>query len=244
MPGTVHIDLARLISDHWLRFSPQEQQDIEQRIHDLVLLSLNNALDAAVTPQAVVPTTDPAQIPIVRAAPRPEALTAAQVPFGDASNYKDYTYDDFATLCEQNGVPPTAGIGHWFNKSNGVEFDHSTPEQRRKIYSEMLSFYSTLKTNGAPVGRVVAQGGAPVAVVERPYVQVSLNTCPSCGQGSKFVQGGISKKTGKPYTGFYACNNRNECKTEYNGAQKTVTWTTDSDWTRIYTVRHPGGGVA
>ena len=35
-------------------------------------------------------------------------------------------------------------------------------------------------------------------------------TCPKCGDKINHIPAGVSKKTGKPYGEFYACNNR-EC---------------------------------
>jgi hypothetical protein len=239
--GQVTIDLAHLIDSNWVRFSPDEQQVIQQRIHDLVMLTLSNALDDAVTPSVVVtagPITPSAAQAVAWA---PERPVAADVPFGDESNYADRTYDDFAKLCEDNGVPPTSGIGHWFGKSEGVEFDHSTPALRRKVFAEMQAFYATVKDSHVPQAQIVAQGPPPQAVPQQPYVDVDLQNCPSCGQPAKFVQGGVSRKTGKPYSGFYACNKRPPCSTFYNGQAKDLTWTVDADWQKSYQRTHSAG---
>ena len=37
------------------------------------------------------------------------------------------------------------------------------------------------------------------------------NICPKCGQDTKIVNAGISKRTGKPYTAFVSCTSR-DCK--------------------------------
>lgn len=236
MPGT-DIDIAHLIDTFWVRFSPEEQQQIEQRAHDLILLSLSRALEGAVTPQETVAIPQPYQSTAAVTAPPPDALrvAAADVPFGDASNYRDYSYDDFARLAEDHGVPPVSAIGHWFGKSLGIEFDKSTPEIRRKVYAEMKAVYESVK-DSVPIGP--AGGRPPMAVVQAPYVQPALDSCPQCGHPAKYVQGGISKKTGKPYTGFYACDNKPQCTTFYQGQNKGLTWTVDRDWTAAYNRAH------
>lgn len=248
MPGT-DIDIAHLIDTFWVRFSPEEQQQIEQRAHDLILLSLSRALEGAVTPPEPrpLPNSHPGPIPPFTpgqegyvapgAAPAPDALrvSAADVPFGDASNYRDYSYDDFARLAEDHGVPPVSAIGHWFGKSLGIEFDKSTPEIRRKVYAEMKAVYESVK-DSVPIGP--AGGRPPMAVVQPAYVQPALDSCPQCGHPAKYVQGGISKKTGKPYTGFYACDNKPQCTTFYQGQNKGLTWTVDRDWTAAYNRAH------
>lgn len=46
------------------------------------------------------------------------------------------------------------------------------------------------------------------------YVQPAANIVPMCPEGHgpmKYVPGGTSKRTGKPYDAFYGCNNR-DCK--------------------------------
>jgi hypothetical protein len=239
VPGTT-INLVKLIEQHWVSFDEEQKADIRSRAHDLILLELNRALDAAVSPQ------EPRIVPVGtfsdyrKAAPSPGALVGAQrispddVPFGDESNYKDYTYDDFARLAEDHGVPPVAAIGHWFGKSLGIKFDESTPEIRRKVYSEMKAVYETAQGPVAPSG----SGSPPMAVQAQPYVQANLQVCPQCGQEAKFVNGGISKKTGKPYTGFWSCNRQPHCTTVYNGAEKGLTWTVDRDWQAAYNRAH------
>lgn len=240
----VNIDIARLISDHWVSFSTEEQKTIEQRIRDLVLLSLTRELEAAVLPQEA-PVAPVGIIPTLpAAAPSPDALSAVQrvsaadVPFGNAENYQDYSYDDFARLAEDHGVPPTAAIGHWFGKSLGIEFDKSTPEIRRKVYAEMVAFYETqpIARLNAKIEQMMPVGRPPMAVVQAPYVQPRLGDCPSCGKTAKFVAGGVSKKTGKPYNGFYACTGG--CKTWYQGNEKDLTWTVDRDWISAYNKAH------
>lgn len=228
----VNVDLARLIEFVWVRFSPDEQKEIETRVHDLALLTLSRALDDAVTPSTASVTVGPVQVPGPMPAqiPGDVRIVAADVPFGGPGQDPDYTYDDFAKLCEDNGVPPTAGIGHWFGKSEGVEFDKSDAPLRRKVYAEMTAFYANQRVVVAPVQTYQP----PVAVVQQPYVAVELNICPSCGQGSKFVPPGVSKKSGKPYSGFYSCAKRPPCMRLYNGQMKDVTWTTDSDWTKVH----------
>jgi hypothetical protein len=241
MSGTT-ISINQLIIDHWKVFSPDEQKQIEQRVHDLVLLSLTQALEGAVTPQVTPIVFEKPLAGVITAAPLPGALVGAQrisaadVPFGDASNYQDYTYDDFATLAEAHGVPPVAAIGHWFGKSLGIKFDESTPEIRRKVYDEMKAVYETAQGPDpiAPSG----VGRPPMAVQAAPYVQPNLQVCPQCGQEAKFVNGGISKRTGKPYTGFWSCNKQPQCTTLYNGTSKGQTWTVDRDWTAAYNRAH------
>ena len=39
--------------------------------------------------------------------------------------------------------------------------------------------------------------------------------CPKCNIPMEYISPGISKKTGKPYSGFWACPNR-ECKETFN----------------------------
>lgn len=243
MPGT-DIDIAHLIDTFWVRFSPEEQQQIEQRAHDLILLSLSRALEGAVSPSEAAGhwrgpdfAGPPAAVPGPSSAPAPGELrvSAADVPFGDASNYRDYSYDDFARLAEDHGVPPVSAIGHWFGKSLGIEFDKSTPEIRRKVYAEMKAVYESVK-DSVPIGP--AGGRPPMAVVQPAYVQPALDSCPQCGHPAKYVQGGISKKTGKPYTGFYACDNKPQCTTFYQGQNKGLTWTVDRDWTAAYNRAH------
>ena len=251
MPGT-DIDLVKLIQFNWEHLTAEEQQKVLDRSRDLIMLSLDLALEDAVAPQETPkaqPAPLPAQAVIVASggtsAPAPADLRAPAevVPFGDASNYRDYTYDDFARLCEDHGVPPTSGIGHWFGKSLGIEFDKSTPEIRRKVFAEMSAFYATQERGNGGPQRAVPASMPPMAVVQAPYVHVDLQACPSCGQPAKFVQGGISKKTGKPYSGFYACNKRPICKTYYQGNEKDITWTVDRDWTAAYNKTH-GVGVS
>lgn len=230
MSGT-YIDIAHLIDSNWVRFTPDEQQVIQQRIHDLVMLTLSNALDDAVSPSEPRKASVPVLTGTIAASDFTEGrVSAADVPFGGPGQEPDYTYDDFAKLCEDHGVPPTAGIGHWFGKSEGVEFDKSDAPLRRKVYAEMTAFYANQRVVVAPVQTYQP----PVAVVQQPYVAVELNICPSCGQGSKFVPPGVSKKSGKPYSGFYSCAKRPPCMRLYNGQMKDVTWTTDSDWTKVH----------
>jgi ssDNA-binding Zn-finger/Zn-ribbon topoisomerase 1 len=81
-----------------------------------------------------------------------------------------------------------------------------------------------------------------MAVVQAPFVRVQLDTCPSCGKPAKFKAAGVSRKTGNSYSAFYACAGQPECKTFYKGAEKTITWTVDRDWTAAYNRAH-GVGV-
>lgn len=232
------IDIARLIIDHWIIFTPEEQTQIKQRIHDLVLLSLSQALDDAVTPSTRVQTFGMGAEPVQTATPLVAHGVAAEVPFGGPGQEPDYTYDDFAKLAEANGVPPTAAVGHWFGKSHGVEFDHSTPQQRREIYAEMVAFYSNQRDAGPnPVFSGPARAQMPpMAIVQPAYVQPNLQVCPQCARPAKYKAAGISQRTQKPYTAFYAC--QNGCKSQYNGIQKDQTWTTERDWTAAYNRTH------
>lgn len=234
------IDIARLIIDHWIIFSPEEQTQIKQRIHDLVLLSLSQALDDAVTPSTASVTVGPVQVPGPMPAQLPGdvRIVAAEVPFGAIGQEPDYTYDDFAKLAEANGVPPTSAVDHWFGKSLGIEFDHSTPELRRKVYGEMKAFYDSVRDPGpAPVFSGPARAQMPpMAIVQPAYVQPNLQVCPQCARPAKYKAAGISQRTQKPYTAFYAC--QNGCKSQYNGIQKDQTWTTERDWTAAYNRTH------
>lgn len=54
-----------------------------------------------------------------------------------------------------------------------------------------------------PVAQPAAGGWGPPVAAGPPPGEVPL--CPGHNQPAKFVQGGISKTTGKPYSGFYAC---------------------------------------
>jgi hypothetical protein len=229
------INIAQLIIDHWKVFSPDEQKEIEQRVHDLVLLSLAQALEAAVTPQETVVSIPGVPTPIVLSAPAPGALSAAEVPFGDAGNYQDYTYDDFARLAEDNGVPPTSALGHWFRKSLGIEFDKSTPEIRRKVYADMVAFYAS--QHDGPV-RAVPNGMPPMAVVQAPYEKPDLNICPSCRSVAKYVPAGVARGSGKPYNAFYSC--QKDCKSSWN-ASKSLSWTTEDDWRKSFQKAHQVG---
>lgn len=51
---------------------------------------------------------------------------------------------------------------------------------------------------------------SPVPVQEQ-HIEQHLGVCPDHGTAWKAVPGGVSRTTGKPYSAFYACANR-DCK--------------------------------
>jgi hypothetical protein len=75
--------------------------------------------------------------------------------------------------------------------------------------------------SAAPAWTPPAPAAAPAADPWAPApVEVNAGPAPMCdhGQPMKLVPAGVSKKTGKPYPGFYACANpdrNSQCKKTY-----------------------------
>ena len=52
--------------------------------------------------------------------------------------------------------------------------------------------------------------------------------CPICGNPLKRIEGGISKRTGKPYSAFWACSNR-DCDYTWNEPKKSSYYPVNSE---------------
>jgi hypothetical protein len=195
----------------WSQWKAEDRQKLGALIYEMALHAAVRASETRVAPQ----TLDGAQMTA-------EAVFGAPAPAPDDLEVAAPSHADFAALFQSQGIPAFDGLTYWFTKALGKPLDKATPEERLMQYEAATAYYAREEVKaGPPAGHALA-GFPPMRPNQAPAP--SLDDCPRCQRRGKVIPAGVSKKTGKPYGQFWACNNG--CK---NG-DRDLTWRDEASW--------------